>query len=138
MNPNRDDIEVDWTPNWEWLAAVAAIHVLAVVPWMAHLGLWPLVPCALSALHHWRIFRRDETWRFALVEESVVLFEPERPGTGRRPAKLRGPPWMTEHWIVVRTSRRVLALRAGRYPPALFARLRRALLHQAGRSPRAG
>ena len=43
MDLALDDLEVSWTPGWDWLAAVAAIHVLAVVPWTTQLGLWPLL-----------------------------------------------------------------------------------------------
>lgn len=132
MNPHRADIDMHWTPGWEWLTAVATIHFLVVVPWTIELGPWPLAPAALSLLYHLHVFRRREVWRFALVEESVVLFEPPRPGAPQRFAKLRGAPWMTDRWLVVRTSRRVLILRAGRYDPIHFARLRRALFHGPG------
>ena len=127
MNAPSADLDLYWSPGWEWLAAVAAIHVLVLLPWLAYLGVWPLLPCLASLGYHGWVWRRGEVWRFALVEESVVLFEPAWNGASPRPAKLRGAVWMTERWVVVRTSRRVLALRAGRYPPAAFARLRRAL-----------
>ena len=127
MNAQREDIDVHWSPDWEWFAAVVAIHVLVLVPWLAFLGPWPLLPGVASLVYHGWVWRRGEVWRFALAEERVVLFEPARKGSPPRPAKLRGAVWMTERWLVVRTSRRVLALRAGRYPPAIFARLRRAL-----------
>ena len=127
MNAHRDDVDVVWTPGWEWLAAVAAIHGVVAVPWVAVFGAWPVLPCALSLLYHIGVFAKGETWRFALVEDTVVLFEPHG-----KPARLRGGPWMTEHWVVVRTSRRVLTLRAGRYDAVRFARLRRALLGGAG------
>ena len=81
----------------------------------------------MSFLYHVRIFARAEVWRFALVDETAVLFQPDG-----RPAKLRGGPWMTSNWVVVRTSRRTLMLRAGRYDADRFARLRRALLGRAG------
>ena len=122
------DAELAWRPGWEWFGAVCTIHVLATVPWLAHLGAWPLAPAALSLLYHARVWWRGEVWRFLLTEERVVLFEPKRPGRPARPAKLRGPTWMTERWVVVRTSRRVLLLHAARIDSALFARLRRALL----------
>ncbi len=128
MDAHRHDTDVDWAPGWEWLAAVCVIHLLAVVPWMAHLGLWPLIPGALSLLGHGRVWLRGEVWRFALMDERVVVLEPKRPGLPRRTARLCGPPWMTERWLVVRTSRRVLIVGAGRYEPARFAMLRRAFL----------
>ncbi len=133
MNPHRDDVEMDWTPGWDWLVAVAAIHVLAVAPWTIHLGPWPLIPAAVSLIAHLGVFLRGEVWRFALVGERAVLFEPERRDGTRRPARLWGPPWLTERWVVVRTTRRVLVLRADRYEAALFARLRRAFLGSAAR-----
>ncbi len=133
MNPHRDDVDLDWTPGWDWLAGVIVVHVLVVAPWILWLGPWPLIPAAVSLLHHVRVFRRREAWCFALVGERAVVFEPERVDGTRRPARLRGPPWMTERWLVVRTSRRVLVVRAGRYDAALFARLRRAFLGDGGR-----
>ena len=127
-DPARADAELVWRPGWDWFGAVCAIHVLATVPWLAHLGPWPLLPAAASLLYHGWVLRRGEAWRFLLTEEKVVLFEPKRPGRPARTPKLRGPAWMTERWVVIRTSRRVLVLCAGRFDPALFARLRRALL----------
>lgn len=136
MNPHRDDAELHWTPGVEWLAAVLLVHGLVLLPWLALVGAWPLVVVAASLAYHGWVFAaraRHEVWRFALVEESVVLFEPGRAGEGARPASLRGSAWITERWVVVRTNRRVLALYAGRCDAVLFARLRRALL--AGRGP---
>lgn len=127
MNPARDDLELHWSPGWEWLAAVVFLHLLAVMPWLKFLGAWPLVLCALSLAYHGRVYLRREVWRFALVEESVVLFEPSRPGVPVHTTPLRGRVWMTERWLVVHTRRRVLMLRSGRYDAVLFARLRRAL-----------
>ena len=121
-------VEVDWTPGWDWLAVVAAIHVLVAVPWVALFSAWALLPAAVSLGYHVDVHRRGERWRFALADERVVLFEPWRRDGSRRPARLRGPPWMTERWVVVRTTRRTLILRSGRYEAAVFARLRRALL----------
>ena len=131
MTRERDDAEVAWTPGWEWLTAVVAIHVLAVVPWLAYFGVWPLFVVCASLAYYVRVFWRQEVWCFRLIEETAVLFEPRRPGAEPRLARRRGPVWMTEAWLVVRTSRRVLVLRAARYDPALFARLRRALLRGA-------
>lgn len=127
----RADQELLWKPGWEWFAAVVAIHALATAPWLVHMGPWPLAPCALSLLYHAWVLRRGEVWRFALVEDRVLVFEPPRRQRSARPAKLRGPAWMTERLVVVRTSRRVLVLRAGRVDAALFARLRRGLLSPA-------
>ena len=121
------DTEIRWSPGWDWLAAVVLIHGLVFVPWVQFVGAWPLCVAVVSIAYHLRVFAKGDTWRFALVEETAVLFQPDG-----EPAKLRGGPWMTESWVVVPTSRRVLTLRAGRYDPALFARLRRALLGSAG------
>lgn len=120
--------EVDWTPGWEWLACVLAVHVMVAVPWAAKVNAWLLAVAPLTFGYYVWVFRRAERWRFAIVDERVVLFEPERHDGSRVPARLRGPPWMTERWIVVRTTRRTLVLRAGRYDAAVFAALRRALL----------
>lgn len=127
MNPHRDDTELLWAPGWEWLAAVSALHALVAVPWAHFVGIWPLAFVGLSLAYHVRVFLKGEVWRVALVEETAVLFQPDG-----KPAKFRGGPWMTENWVVLRTSRRVLMLRAGRYDAERFARLRRALLRRAG------
>ena len=127
MDPHHHDTEMLWSPGWEWLTAVVAIHALVAAPWFHFLGVWPLLVIAVSFLYHVRVFARGEVWRFALVEETAVLFQPDG-----KPAKLRGGPWMTSNWVVVRTTRRTLMLRAGRYDADRFARLRRALLGRAG------
>lgn len=128
MNPHRDDTDIHWTPGWQWLGAVLLVHVLVMVPWVALLGPWPLVAGTASFAYYGWIFSRREVWRFALMEDRVVLFEPHRSGQAPRPAKRLGSAWITERWVVVRTSRRVLALYAGCYDGVRFARLRRALL----------
>ncbi|MDE0178108.1 MAG: hypothetical protein OXP36_05885 [Gammaproteobacteria bacterium] len=124
----RPGLEVDWTPGWDWLGCVLAIHVLVAGPWAVKVSAWLLGLAAPAFAYYVWVFCRAESWRFALRNERVVLFEPERGDGTRVPARLRGPPWMTERWVVVRTSRRTLVLRAGRYDAAVFARLRRALL----------
>lgn len=124
----QPDAEVLWSPDWLWFAAVTAVHALATGPWIAHFGLWVALVGGASLLYHGWVLARREVWRLALVEERLVIFEPRRPGRPLSAAKLRGPVWMTPRWVVLRTRRRVLVLRAGRIEPALFARLRRALL----------
>lgn len=47
---------------------------------------------------------------------------------GNAVLRRRGPCWMTQRWLVVPTTRRVLPLRRGRLSPQDFARLRRAAL----------
>lgn len=132
VNAAHDDVDVPWSPGWDWLAAVAALHILVVVPWVAAVGPWSAVVGALSMAYHAGVFLRREQWRLALVEDTVTVFEPPRDGQPAATAKLRGPLWLTHRLLVVRTSRRVLLLRAGRYDPALFARLRRAFLALGG------
>ena len=122
------DAEVLWSPDWTWFGAVTVVHVLATAPWVAYFGLWPVLAGGASLLYHGAVLARREVWRFALVEERVVIFAPRRAGRPIETARLRGPVWMTGRWVVVRTRRRVLVLRAGRIDPARFARLRRALL----------
>ena len=121
-------MDVDWTPGWDWLACVLAIHTLLAVPWAAKVSVWLLGLAMPTFGYYVWVFWRAQSWRFALDNERVVLFEPERADGSRVPARLRGGPWMTERWVVVRTTRRILVLRAGRYDAAVFARLRRALL----------
>lgn len=120
--------EIDWTPGWDWLGCVLAIHGLVAVPWVAKVGVWLLAVAVLTFSYYVGVFLRAERWRFAVGGERVGLFEPPREDGSRVPARLRGPPWMTERWIVVRTTRRTLVVRAGRYDAAVFAGLRRALL----------
>lgn len=119
---------LDWTPGWDWLGCVLAIHVLVAVPWAAKVGVWLLVVAVPAFGYYVWVFWRAETWRFVLDNERIVLFEPEGTDGSRVPARLRGPPWMIDRWVVVRTTRRILVLRAGRYDAAVFAKLRRALL----------
>ena len=64
MSPHQDDIEMPWSPGWEWLAAVVAIHFLVAVPWLSFLGAWPLALLAVSLFWHVRVFVKGETWRF--------------------------------------------------------------------------
>ena len=105
-----------------------AIHVLVAVPWVAIVGAWVAVVAVPAFGYYVWVFWRAQSWRLALDNERVVVFEPERRDGSRVPARFRGSPWMTERWVVVRTTRRILVLRAGRYDAAVFARLRRALL----------
>ena len=120
--------ELDWTPGWDWLGGVLVLHVLVAVPWIVKVGIWLVGLAVLTFSYYLWVFARAESWRFSFHDERVVLFEPARDGASRLPARLRGPPWMTERWVVVRTTRRILVLGAGRYDAAVFARLRRALL----------
>ena len=124
----RLSMDVDWTPGWDWLGCILAIHILLAVPWVAKVGAWLLAVAVPAFGYYVWVFWRGESWRFALDNERVVLFEPQRGDGSRVPARLRGGPWMTQRWVVVRTTRRILVLRAGRYDAAVFARLRRALL----------
>ena len=125
--PARVD-DLDWTPGWDWLGGVLGLHVLVAVPWIVEVGIWLVGAAMLTFSYYVRVFSLAESWRFSFLDERVVLFEPARRDGSRLPARLRGPPWMTERWVVVRTTRRTLLLRAGRYDAAVFARLRRALL----------
>lgn len=136
MNLARDDVEVVWTPGWDWFGAVAAIHALALAPWLAVFGFWPIVPAAASLGYYALVFRRQEAWRLALAADTVVVFEPARRGGPAKTAKLRRGIWLTHRLLVVPTSRRMLLLRAGRYDPVLFARIRRAFLAGFGAPPR--
>lgn len=123
----RAERDVTWRPGWEWLGAVLAIHALVVVPWVIVLGAWPLMAAAVSLVYHANVYRQGEEWRFVLVEETAVLFQPDG-----EPAALRGSIWMTAQWVVVPTSQRVLTLRARRYDADSFAMLRRALPGRTG------
>lgn len=134
---------LDWSPDAEWFAAVALIHVLVAAPWALLLG-WPAAAlAALSVIRYAIVLSRREVWSFVFVEDQVVLLEPRRRragGAGRAPSRrvapLAAPVWMTDRFVVVRSRRRVIALRAGRVSPGQFARLRRGLLASGRRAGR--
>ena len=134
---------LDWVPDAEWFGAIVAIHVLIAVPWTLLLG-WPCAAlAACSVLRYASVLSRRELWSFVFVEDRVVLLEPRsrrarRGGHGamRRTAPLVAPVWMTDRFVVVRSRRRVIALRAGRVGRRQFARLRRGLLAGARRASR--
>lgn len=134
MDRARGESEIEWRPDGEWLAAVAAIHVLLAAPWMAWLGWFVGVVAAASLLWHGRALGRREVWRFRFVEDRVVLLAPESTPEVPVPVAVASPLWMTDRLVVVRTKRRIIPMRAGRLTPEAFARLRRALL--AGARPR--
>ena len=126
--------EIEWRPDGEWFAVLAVLHVLLALPWVAWLG-WVVGGVAVASLvWHGRALVRKEVWRFRFVEDRVVLLAPESTPEAPVPVAVASPLWMTDRFVVVRTRRRIIPLRAGRLTPAAFARLRRALL--AGARPR--
>ena len=126
--------EIAWRPDAEWFAVVAVVHVLLAAPWVAWLGWFVAVVAAASLVWHGRALGRGEVWRFRFVEDRVVLLAPESTPETPVPVAVASPLWMTDRFVVVRTRRRIIPMRAGRLTPEAFARLRRALL--AGARPR--
>lgn len=126
--------EIVWRPDGEWLAVLAVVHVLLALPWVAWLGWFVGVVAVGSLVWQGRALVREEVWRFRFVEDRVVLLAPESTPETPVPVAVASPLWMTDRFVVVRTKRRIIPMRAGRLTPEAFARLRRALL--AGVRPR--
>ena len=114
--------EIDWTLGVDWFLAVGALHVLVGTV----LGLlWsPWWGLAAGASLAWKWLRARPNERYLLLAFEDAL-EVRR---GNLVLKRTGPCWLTESWLVIPTSGRVLPVRRGRLSPQDFARLRRAAL----------
>ena len=114
--------EIDWTLGVDWFVAVGVLHVLvgAVlgVVWSPWWGL------AAGASLAWKWLRARPGERYLLLAFEDAL-EVRR---GNLVLRRAGPCWLTESWLVIPTSGRVLPVRRGRLSPQDFARLRRAAL----------
>ena len=112
--------EIRWSLGPDWFLAVGALHALLAISLGTLLSPWWVVVCGASfAL---KIFRARPGEAYLLIP-----FD-DRIEVRRHGAVLRrsGPCWMTQRWLVIPTSRRLLPVRRGRLSDQDFARLRRA------------
>ncbi len=112
--------EIQWSLGTDWFLAVAALHALLAIALGALLSPWWIAACGASfALKTARV-RPGETYLLIPFDNRI---EVRRRGDV---LKLTGACWMTQRWLVIPTSRRVLPVRRGRLSVQDFARLRRA------------
>ena len=112
--------EIRWSLGADWFVAVGALHGLFAVTLGALLSPWWIAACAASFIL--------KTVRVRPGEAYLLIPFDDRIEVRRRGAvlKLTGACWMTQRWLVIPTSRRVLPVRRGRLSAQDFARLRRA------------
>ena len=112
--------EIRWSLGTDWFIAVAALHALLAMTLGTLLSPWWIAACTVSfALKTARV-RPGEAYLLIPFDNRL---EVRRHGDV---LKLAGACWMTQGWLVIPTSRRVLPVRRGRLPAQDFARLRRA------------
>lgn len=102
--------------------AVVALHALVGTALAALVSPWWAVAVAVSCAV--KTLSANPAERYLLLAFADAI-EVRR---GDAVLRLRGPCWMTERWLVIPTTRRVLPVRRGRLSPQDFARLRRAAL----------
>ena len=112
--------EIQWSLGTDWFLAVAALHALLAITLGALLSPWWIAACAASLAL--KIARVRPGERYLLIPFDNRI-EVRRRGDV---LKLTGACWMTQRWLVIPTSRRVLPVRRGRLSAQDFARLRRA------------
>ena len=112
--------EIRWSLGADWFVAVGALHALLAISLGALLSPWWIAVCAASFALKTARARPDEAYLLIAFDDRIEV--------RRRGAVLRlaGPCWMTQRWLVVPTTRRVLPVRRGRLSAQDFARLRRA------------
>ena len=112
--------EIRWSLGADWFLAVGSLHALLAIALGTLLSPWWMVLCGASfAFKIFRV-RPGEAYLLIPFDDHIEV--------RRRGAVLRrsGPCWMTQRWLVIPTSRRVLPVRRGRLSDQDFARLRRA------------
>ena len=112
--------EIRWSLGADWFLAVAALYALLAITLGSLLSPWWIVACAASFVVKIARVRPGETYLLIPFENHI---EVRRRGDV---LKLTGACWMTQRWLVIPTSRRVLPVRRGRLSAQDFARLRRA------------
>lgn len=114
--------EISWTLGYDWFLAVGLLHVLVggLLAWL--FSPWWAAAATASLLWKWLRARPGERYLLLAFEDALEVRRGE--SVLRRTARC----WMTEDWLVIPTSRRVLPVRGGRLPAQDFARLRRAAL----------
>ena len=114
--------EIAWTLGHDWFVAVGVLHLLlgGLLAWLW--SPWWAAAAAASLLWKWLRARPDERYLLLAFEDALEIRR------GDRVLTRTGRCWLTEGWLVIPTSRRVLPVRQGRLPAQDFARLRRAAL----------
>ena len=114
--------EIPWTLGFDWFLAVGVLHVLVggLLAWV--FSPWWAAATGASLLWKWLRARPGERYLLLAFEDALEVRR------GGSVLTRTGRCWMTEGWLVIPTSRRVLPVRRGRLSPQDFARLRRAAL----------
>lgn len=114
--------EIGWTLGFDWFVAVGVLHLLVgcLLAWLW--SPWWAAAAAASLLWKWLRARPDERYLLLAFEDGLEVRR------GERVLTRTGRCWLTEGWLVIPTSGRVLPVRRGRLPAQDFARLRRAAL----------
>ena len=112
--------EIQWSLGADWFFAVGALHALLAIALGALLSPWWIAVCGASFALKTVRARPGETYLLIAFDDRI---EVRRQGAVLR---LAGACWMTQRWLVIPTSRRVLPVRRGRLSAQDFARLRRA------------
>ena len=116
----RSRHDIPWTLGYEWFVVVVALHTLVGAALAALVSPWWAVAAALGCAFKMRSANPGERYLLLAFEDAIEV----RRGNAVLPR--RGPCWMTDRWLVIPTTRRVLPVRRGRLSPQDFARLRRA------------
>ncbi len=114
--------EIDWTLGVDWFLAVGLLHVLVGTVLGALWSPWWGLAAGASLAWKWLRARPNERYLLLAFEDALEVRR------GKVVLRRTGPCWLTERWLVIPTSRRVLPVRRGRLSPQDFARLRRAAL----------
>ena len=114
--------EIPWTLGVDWFLAVGTLHLLVggLLAWVW--SPWWAAVATASLAWKWLRARPDERYLLLAFEDALEVRR------GDLVLNRTGPCWMTDGWLVIPTSRRVLPVRRGRLPAQDFARLRRAAL----------
>ena len=114
--------EIDWALGLDWYLAVGLLHVLVGTVLGALWSPWWGLAAGASLAWKWLRARPNERYLLLAFEDALEVRR------GNLVLRRAGPCWLTERWLVIPTSRRVLPVRRGRLSPQDFARLRRAAL----------
>ena len=114
--------EIPWTLGPDWFVAVGVLHLLVGGLLALFWSPWWAAVAAGSLLWKWLRARPGERYLLLAFEDALEVRR------GESVLTRTGRCWLTEGWLVIPTSRRVLPVRRGRLPAQDFARLRRAAL----------
>ena len=112
--------EIQWSLGADWFLAVGALHALLAIALGTLLSPWWIAVCGASFAFKIVRVRPGEAYLLIPFDDRI---EVRRHGAVLR---LSGTCWMTQRWLVIPTSRRVLPVRRARLSDQDFARLRRA------------